>query len=767
MKSIAFGIERIAWPAMRWPLATGVVVLAVLALSAWGITRLAFDENLRGVFASDTPSFAAYQRATSDFVDPENETLVLVEGDIGKPENLARLQDLQFELQFIDGIGSVYSLFGLRQAPPEAGAEAPLLVRSTADGLTPALIEGIRAHPLLGAKLLSADGKAMVYVVTAAESKAPLSVARKLKASIDQTAAKVLAGTGLTVTVTGFPTLRATIVDIIRRDQIVLNAVGAVVGCLMSLVAFRSVVAAVMTAIPGIAAGVTVLGVMGLFGLPVTVLSNVIPALVMILGYADAMHLSHVWRHHRDRGLAPAEAEREAQKEVAAACILTSIIVAGAFLSLALTDIGLVRGFALLGTVAMLIGGIVVLVVHALAARLLGPLWVVNRGGARDLFTAMEGPSAAVAARVVALARPIALAACVAFVGFGAMYLAVPAEHSVRENLPASDPANAALGRFDAKFGGAFPIEVLVPLDGVAPTSPAGLARIGAIHKAVAAVPGTATPISLWSMVEWLGGTPDAATAARLSAILEQADPATLSRLYSKAGTALITVSVREEPTRVTAAIVDRVETAAAAANGGRPLTVTGVTVLTAREATRTIATLNGSLATAVIGDTILMVLAFRNLPIGILSIIANTLPLFAVGSLLFVLGKGLQLTIVVALTVAFGIAVDDTIHYLNRFLVLGNDTERVGERLVRTSREVGPVLIGSTAIVLTGLSTTLTSGLPTVSLFGMIAAVTLVVAMIGDLIVMPALIAGVAKRWFEPKRKLALGEAAATDPHA
>ena len=760
MWSIGFGLERIAWPALKWPRATAVVVLAALAVAGFGMTRVAFDENLRAVFASGSPAYAAYVAATDEFVDPENETLVLVEGDrLGTPDNFKRLQDFQFELQFIDGVGSVYSPFALRD-PPQANGNAPLLVRDASTGLTPDLAARIRAHPVLGAKLLSADGKAMVFVVTPTEAKAPLAVVRAQQAAIDKAAAKTLGGSGLAVTVSGFPVLRSAIVDVVRRDQIVLNAIGAAIGFVMSLIVFRSVIAAILTAVPGIAAGAVVLGFMGIFGAPVTVLSNVVPALVMILGYADAMHLSHSWRHYRDRGATPLEAERRAQREVGAACMLTALTVAGAFLSLAFTDIALVRDFAFLGAAAMLAGCAVVLVVHALAAIAIGRFWKDASARRADLLAAMEGPSAQLAQFVVAHARPIAIASCAAFVIFGAMYLAVPPEHSIREHLPANNVANAALGRFDQNFGGAFPVEVLIPLNGLDPTSPAALAKIGAIHRAVAAVPGVYTPLSLWSLVEWIGGGADAATSERLKAILEAADSDTASRLSAN-GIALLTVSTKEAPSRVTAKLIDQIEAATAAANGGTPLTATGVTVLTAREAARTINGLNGSLSFAVFGDILLMVLAFRNLPIGIVSVIANTLPLFVVGALLFVLGRGMQLTTVVALTVAFGIAVDDTIHYINRFLVLGRPGERVQPRLVRTAREVGPVLVATTAIVIAGLSTTLTSGLPTVQLFGTIAAVTLVVAVFGDLVVMPALIAGFGRRWFEPKAGMALSQAA------
>ncbi len=752
-KSIGFGLERVGLLSLSWPRATGAVMLLLIAAALFGFTRLTFDENLRGTFASDTQEYAEYVAATDDFVDPENESLVLVEGDLGTPETFQKLGDFQFELQLLDGVGNVYSLFALR-GRPDANGDAPVLVSDPAAGLTPALAERIRAHPMLGGKLLSADNKAMLFVVTPTEAKAPLSVGRALKAEIDKLAAQVLAGTGLKVTVTGFPTIRAGIVRLLRRDQIMLNGAGAVVGFAMSLVAFRSVIAAFLTAMPGVLSATMLLGLMSLFGLPVTVLSNVLPALVMILGYADGMHLSYTWKRYRAQGLSPAEAEMKAQREVGAACVLTALLVAGAFLSLAITNITLVRQFALAGAVAMPLSALAVLTNHGLAAQILGRYWNVEGAAKGNLLTALSGPCAALAGFVVRFARPVAVVSAVTFVVFGAMYAAVPPQHSVREHLPPNDPANEALGRIDQELGGAFAVEILVPIGDAAPTSPQALAKIGDVQRSVSAVEGTATPLSLWSLVDWLGGKADEATAARLTALLDQADPATRSRLYNaQTKTALVSVNIKEASTAQTEALIDKIQAAADAA-AGMHLVVTGVSVLTTREAGRTISTLNFSLATGVVADILLMMLAFRSIPMGLVSILGNTLPLATTGALLFVLGQGLQITSVVALTVAFGIAVNDTVHYLNHFAVLTNPRHRLADRIVESSRDVGPVLLGTTLIILTGLSITLTSGLPTVMLLGTIVALTLVSASVGDLVVLPALIMSIGRRWFgsEPR---------------
>ena len=128
MWSLGFGLERVAWIALSRPWLTAVAMLCLVAASAFGLTQVKFDEDLRAVFAGENDTYRDYVRITEEFVDPENETLLLVEGkDLGSPEIFARLQDLQFELQFIDGVDNVFSLFALRH-PPDANGDASLVV---------------------------------------------------------------------------------------------------------------------------------------------------------------------------------------------------------------------------------------------------------------------------------------------------------------------------------------------------------------------------------------------------------------------------------------------------------------------------------------------------------------------------------------------------------------------------------------------------------------------------------------------------------------
>jgi predicted RND superfamily exporter protein len=756
---IGLGLERIAWFLYDRPRLGLAFVLLVVALTALGLSRLSFNDDLRDIFAGDTPAYRAYTQATSEFVDPENELLVLIEGkDLGTPVNFQKLQELQLELQLVDGVDNVFSLFALRQRP-DAEGNAPLLVDNPSAGLTPDLIKRIRAHPLLGDRLLSPDGSAVVFTVTPSEPRAPVSVARKLATDVSAAATAVLKGSDLKITATGFPVIRYSIADIMRRDELVLNGVGAIIGTVMSLIVFRSIIGSILAAAPAIFAALTVVGFMGLFGVKITVMSTVVPMLVMIFGYADGMHLCFAWRKYREAGHGVVEAEHLAQRELAGACSLSAITTSIAFLSLVISSVAMVRSFGWTGAVATTTGMIVVLVIHGLLVRALGRFWSVRHTGRFDnLLSALEGPCGLAGHYTVKFAKPLSLLAAILFVLLGAAHYSVKPEHSFRENLPANNPANTALGRLDRDFGGIFPIQIVVPLNGADPTSVEGLARIHAVHEAVASVAGVGQPLSLWNLAQWVGGADASNSGTLLKQMLAQTTPTTRSRFVGSNGNALVMATIHEMPSADAARLIGRIEKAVAA-TGVAGVTVTGVTVINARETTRTISNLNVSLLLSVVANLVVIGLAFGSVAIGVVCFLPNILPILAVGTMLFLSGSGMQFTAVIALTVAFGVAVNDSVHFINRFIHT-DDSGSLAGRLVETTRHIGPVITGSTLIIIAGLSTTLTSGMPTVSLFGRIAALTLLVGIIGDVIILPALMGGPGRRWFGRQPTIKLQEA-------
>lgn len=738
-RSLAFGLDRISLVALRHPRVVAVVMLIVLIVTGYGITQTSVDRDLRNMFRGDTDIYQTYAETADLYVDPENQALVLIEGaDLGEPQNFSRLRDLHLDLSLLQGVGSVFSLFSLRAAPDANGNTAPL-VTDPSLGLDPALIAAIRAHPILGQNVLSEDGSALLFVVTHEISKAPLEEHDALVDDIRQVVDEALDGTGLDATVAGFAPMRTEIVRLLQRDQFVINGSGVIVGFLLSFILFRSLLGAMLTGLPAALAGATVLGWTAAFGIEATILSTVVPALVLVLGYADGMHLTASWRRLRQEGHSVLDAERITLRDVGPACMLTALTTSVAFLSMTLSDIGIVRDFGWIGAFGAIIATIIVLVGHGLLIRLVGHRWRVDDQPKSTLIGWLSERCAALAQWVTGRAWAIAFLSIPAAILFGIAFLAVPPEHSLSATLTAGHPMLEAFDTIDEKLGGAYPVQIIVPLDGMAPDSPEGLAQIRAVHEAVAALATASPPLSLWSLAEWAnaGGGDGMALFENL--------PEETQRLFFAEPGAMVSVNIVELPTAEVIELIDQIEEAVMAVAPDAILT--GATVMGAREASRTIGNLNLGLGLAVVVALALVSLALRTIGAGIVAAIPNLLPIFAVGGLLLVLGQGMQLTSVVSLTIAFGIAVDDTIHYLNAVYVARERDLR--QRLIEASRKVGPVLIGTTFVMVGGLAVTQTSGLATIALFGLLVASSLTVAVISDLVVLPAIIAGPARRLF------------------
>jgi uncharacterized protein len=129
--------------------------------------------------------------------------------------------------------------------------------------------------------------------------------------------------------------------------------------------------------------------------------------------------------------------------------------------------------------------------------------------------------------------------------------------------------------------------------------------------------------------------------------------------------------------------------------------------------------------------------LAFRSMPMLALAVLPNLIAIMATGALMYVLGQGLTYPGLVAMTVAFGLAADDTIHFLNR--LAREDRAASVAAVVRTMTDIGPALVLTSLVLVLGLAVTGLSDLPPNRIFGILCIATLGAALIGDLVLLPA----------------------------
>ncbi len=176
-------------------------------------------------------------------------------------------------------------------------------------------------------------------------------------------------------------------------------------------------------------------------------------------------------------------------------------------------------------------------------------------------------------------------------------------------------------------------------------------------------------------------------------------------------------------------------------------ITITGSTMLSANLVGKMVYSLASSIGLAFICISVLMAFLFRNFKMVIISLIPNIMPLVLIAGLMGYLGIDIKPSTAVIFTIAFGIAVDDTIHYLARFRIELKRGLGFQDALEITTQKTGRAIIITSMILLIGFGTLITSEFTSTTLMGVLVCSTIFFAVIADLVVLPALF-----HWLRPK---------------
>ena len=166
--SIAFGLERIGLIAVKAPILSCIILVALIIGAVFGIERIKIDDSLSQLFRSNSKDYKQYEAVTKRFPATEFDVLVVVEGKtLLARDNLAKLRDLVTDLQLVDGTRGLISLFSARQAPAPGKMPAALFPPELPQGAEyDKFIETVKANEIIRGKLLSEDGTLALIVLS-------------------------------------------------------------------------------------------------------------------------------------------------------------------------------------------------------------------------------------------------------------------------------------------------------------------------------------------------------------------------------------------------------------------------------------------------------------------------------------------------------------------------------------------------------------------------------------------------------------------------
>jgi predicted RND superfamily exporter protein len=283
-------------------------------------------------------------------------------------------------------------------------------------------------------------------------------------------------------------------------------------------------------------------------------------------------------------------------------------------------------------------------------------------------------------------------------------------------------------------------VEWDAPLD---PSSPALLEAIDAVQGAAAAHPDVRNPSSLVNLVRSLPG--EGSSLASRAKWLKWVPEDTLARyVRPDLKRALVRLGLRDvgsDVHNVTFAELRGRFAELETRHPGFRYHLTGTAVVAARNLNHMIADLAPGLASAALVVFVVMGISFRSLRLGLISILPNVFPMALTATFLVVTGRPLQMTSVIVFSICLGIAVDDTIHFIHRFQREMKIDGDVRASVWRSYRAVGSAMIMTSLVLVAGFAGLQTSDMPTTRLFSGLSCLTIAAALVGELVILPALL--------------------------
>jgi predicted RND superfamily exporter protein len=746
--SIAFGVERIGLLALRAPLVWALALLALCVIAVIGLERIKVDDSLSQLFRSDTVEYRQYEAVTRRFPSAEYDVLVVVEGKtLLARDNLERLRNLVTDLQLIDGTRGLISIFSARQAPAPGQIPAALFPQTLPQGAAyDAFIETVKGNEIIRGKLLSDDGTLTLVVLALEPAVMTNNKLKDVIGEIRQVMGEDLAGSGLTHQLSGVPVMQLEIRNAVERDGIIYNVAGIIAGCLIAILFFRKLSFMVIAAFPPLLAILLSLGALGWAGFSLNMFLNVMTPLIMVISFSDSMQLTFAARDRLIAGESKYEAFRNAVLVVGPACVLTHATAGISFIALMFSNSDLIQKFGEAGFAATAIALIAVLtLVPAFGVLLVRneKVFATRFRGADMGVNALRAFCQWIAVRMVSRPGLYSLIAVVVVGTLAGIYATLEPRYRLADQVPDKQQAVEASSRLDAKLTGANPIDVLIEFPkGASLYSPQTLDVIAKVHGLVEQQAGVGNVWSLETLRRWLSekaGSNDVATLKEYVDLL----PSHLVRRFIDADQEAVVVSGRV-PDKDASDILPIVEKLDAAlkqvrvAHPGYEIAVTGLSAIAARNSAGMIDKLNQALTVEFLFVAIFIGLAFRSVVVMFSCVLPGIFPVVLSGTVLWLLGEGLQFASMVALIVSFGLGLSATIHFLNRLRLADSpDHHDAAIAVERATVLVGPALILTTVVLACGLVVTVFSDLPSLRLFGWLSAFSMVAALVADLFIL------------------------------
>ena len=538
-----------------------------------------------------------------------------------------------------------------------------------------------------------------------------------------------------------------------RRDQLTLIPFSVITLFIVLMLGFRTPQGVIAPLFTGVSSALWGVGLMALFHIPLNVVTVAVPSLVLVVGFAEAVHIISAYHAQLRAGLSKIDALTEAVEEAALPVLVTTATTILGFATLIFSDITILIQFGYAATLALTANFIATL----LGIPLLLRLWPQpKRLTASVLDESNPGPtvdSRIASACEFVLRYRIAIGVAFGVLAIASMWGYMKVDTDFVSYCPSESSIRQRMRDVDRSLNGGSECVVVVETgreNGV--IDPEVLRKIAALQAFLEGIPGIGKTVSIVDYVSQLNTTlsgerngnravPGSAELVAQNLLLMDRTqvarfidlPATSANIvvrHSLTGSWELSQALRQLDTYI-AQQVRGIEVHTA---GQSVLTNRAADYMAVNEVSSFVYTL------AIIG--LIHSALFMSLKAGLLSLVPNVIPVIYSFGLMGLLDIPLSTGTAMVATIAIGIAVDDTVHNMVTYSRQLNEHADERTAVIRTMAiQFRPIVFVSMALASGFAVLAFSRFVPTVYL-GLLSAFVMIAAMISELVLSPILLA-------------------------
>ncbi|MGV6826980.1 MAG: efflux RND transporter permease subunit, partial [bacterium] len=350
------------------------MLLLVTIAAALQMPNLRLEISAEGMMVKDDPARLAYEQSLDTF-GVDNVTIVYLEDDeLFSADNLRAIKKVVQVIESSDLVSHTESLFSIRHLRMEGEflyTDAYLAkIPESAEAIT-AVRQAAFGNPLIADNLLSADGRVMAINISLNSQLREAGFDEAVAAFLNDTLGP-LENRLERVFFLGDPSVRVGINDRIHEDQKSILPISLAILIVTLAITLRRISGALIPLMTASLSVIWTLGLMAALDIPLNVMTSIVPALLIIIGSTEDIHLLSEYLVGINKQYDKPKALKLMSRNMSMAVLLTFITTYFGFLSIALNSLDILQQFGLVASTGLLLNFLITISLVPLALKWFG-----------------------------------------------------------------------------------------------------------------------------------------------------------------------------------------------------------------------------------------------------------------------------------------------------------------------------------------------------------------------------------------------------------